>query len=248
MEQYLERLTSRKAGQIMIATAASSLLSAGDMPHRTRIKLCGLSRQADVALAVALGADAIGLVFYPPSARAVGVAEAIELVKGLPPFVSAVGLFVNATCDWVREVTSNVPLTMMQFHGDETPAQCEALGNVAGLPWLRALRVASDTRPSDLVESALNYSAAGGLLFDTHVEGYGGGGKTFDWSLIPAELARRAVLSGGLNAQNAGDAIRRVRPYAVDVSSGIEVPGAKGVKDPARMAAFVRAVRDADAG
>jgi phosphoribosylanthranilate isomerase len=232
----------------MTATAASSLPSAGDMPYRTRIKLCGLSRETDVALAVALGADAIGLVFYPPSPRAVGVAEAIELVKGLPPFVSAVGLFVNATCDWVSEVTSNVPLTMMQFHGDETPAQCEALGSVAGLPWLRALRVASDTQLADLVELALNYSAAGGLLFDTHVEGYGGGGKTFDWSLIPAELARRAVLSGGLNAQNVGDAIRRVRPYAVDVSSGIEVPGAKGVKDPARMAAFVRAVREADVG
>src|ERR1700737_3596477 len=114
----------------MNATATPSLPSVGDMPCRTRIKLCGLSREADVALAVALGADAVGLVFYPPSPRAVGVAEAIELVKGLPPFVSAVGLFVNATCDWVSEVTSNVPLTMMQFHGDETPAQCEALGSV----------------------------------------------------------------------------------------------------------------------
>jgi phosphoribosylanthranilate isomerase len=323
----------------MNATAPASTPSpspfAGDVPHRTRVKLCGLSRESDVELAVELGADAIGLVFYPQSPRFVGVAEAIDLVKRLPPFVSAVGLFVNASpewmsevtsnvpltmlqfhgdetpaqCEvlanvaglpwlralrvgadaiglvfypqsprfvgvaeaidlvkrlppfvsavglfvnaspeWMSEVTSNVPLTMLQFHGDETPAQCEVLANVAGLPWLRALRVGADTKRADLVESALNYSAAGGLLFDTHVEGYGGGGKIFDWSLIPEELGRRAVLSGGLNAQNVGDAIRRVRPFAVDVSSGIEVPGAKGVKDPARMAAFVRAVRDADAG
>ncbi|MBU6490200.1 MAG: phosphoribosylanthranilate isomerase [Burkholderiales bacterium] len=219
----------------------------GSIPHRTRIKLCGLSRRADVELAVDLGADAIGFVFYPPSPRSVGVAEAIDLACALPPFVSVVGLFVNPTVDWIGEVASNVPLTMLQFHGDETAAQCEELASVAGLPWLRALRVAADTQPRDLVESALNYSSAGGLLFDTLVEGYGGGGKTFDWSLIPAELARRAVLSGGLNAQNVGDAIRRVRPHAVDVSSGIEVSGARGVKDPARMAAFVRAVRAADA-
>lgn len=232
----------------MNATAAPSPAPAAGVPHRTRIKLCGLSRPADIALAVELGADAIGLVFYPPSPRAVGVGEAIDLVEGLPPFVTAVGLFVNATEDWIGEVTSNVPLAMLQFHGDETPEQCERLASLAGLPWLRALRISEDTKPADLVESALNYSAASGLLFDTHVEGYGGGGMTFDWSLIPAELARRAVLSGGLNAQNVGDAIRRVRPYAVDVSSGIEVPGAKGVKDPARMAAFVRAVREADAG
>jgi phosphoribosylanthranilate isomerase len=217
------------------------------MPHRTRIKLCGLSRQSDIELAVELGADAIGLVFYPKSPRFVGIAEAIDLAHSVPPFTSVVGLFVNPSAEELSEVTSNVALTMLQFHGDETPAQCEALAGLVGLPWMRALRVASDTRQADLVESALNYSAASGLLFDTHVEGYGGGGKTFDWSLIPAELARRAVLSGGLNAQNVGDAIRRVRPYAVDVSSGIEVPGAKGVKDHARMAAFVRAVREADA-
>lgn len=221
--------------------------AAGPVPRRTRVKLCGLSRRADVEFAVELGADAIGLVFYPPSPRSLGVAEAIDLLRAMPPFVSVVGLFVNPDTAWISEVTSNVPLTMLQFHGDETAAQCEELASVSGLPWLRALRVAADTRSSDLVESALNYSTAGGLLFDTLVEGYGGGGKTFDWSLIPAEFARRAVLSGGLNAQNVGDAIRRVRPYAVDVSSGIEVPGARGVKDPARMAAFVRAVREADA-
>ncbi|NIF81223.1 phosphoribosylanthranilate isomerase [Paraburkholderia sp. Cy-641] len=223
---------------------------AGDspgVPHRTRIKLCGLSRPEDVAHAIDLGADAIGLVFYPPSPRSVSVAQAVELVHDVPPFVSVVGLFVNATPDWIREVASNVNLTLLQFHGDETPAQCETLASIAGLPWLRALRIAADTQPADLVKSALNYSAASGLLFDTHVEGYGGGGKVFDWSLIPAELAHRAVLSGGLNAQNVSDAIHRVRPYAVDVSSGIEVAGARGVKDHARMAAFVRAVRTADA-
>ena len=216
-------------------------------PHRTRIKLCGLSKPEDVAHAIDLGADAIGLNFYPPSSRSINVAQALELVRDVPPFVSVVGLFVNASPEWMREVVSNVPLTLLQFHGDETPQQCEALASVAGLPWLRALRVGADTQRADLVKSALNYAAASGLLFDTHVEGYGGGGKVFDWSLIPAELARRAVLSGGLNAQNVSDAIHRVRPYAVDVSSGIEVAGAKGVKDHARMAAFVRAVRAADA-
>ena len=218
------------------------------VPHRTRIKLCGLSTPANVAHAIDLGADAIGLVFYPLSPRSVSVVQALDMTREIPPFLSVVGLFVNASPDWITEVTSNVSLTLLQFHGDETPAQCESLASIAGLPWLRALRVAADTQPADLVESALNYSAASGLLLDTHVEGYGGGGKVFDWSLIPAELARRAVLSGGLNAQNVSDAIHRVRPYAVDVSSGIEVAGARGVKDHALMAAFVRAVRDADAG
>ena len=231
--------------------SASTVAAGGDLqaaPRRTRIKLCGLSKPADVEHAIGLGADAIGLVFYPPSPRSVSIAQAVELVQDVPPFVSVVGLFVNPSPDWVREVVSNVGLSLLQFHGDETADQCESLAGIAGLPWLRALRVAADTQSADLVKSALNYSGANGFLFDTHVEGYGGGGKVFDWSLIPAELARRAVLSGGLNAQNVGDAIRRVRPYAVDVSSGIEVPGARGVKDPARMAAFVRAVREADAG
>ncbi len=229
-----------------LANEAGNAANQQTVPHRTRIKLCGLSKPEDVAHAIELGADAIGLVFYPPSPRSVSIAQAVELVHDVPPFVSVVGLFVNATPDWIREVVSNVSLTLLQFHGDETPDQCETLAGVAGLPWLRALRVAADTQPADLVKSALNYSAASGFLFDTHVDGYGGGGKVFDWSLIPAELARRAVLSGGLNAQNVSDAIHRVRPYAVDVSSGIEVPGAKGVKDHARMAAFVRALRAAD--
>jgi phosphoribosylanthranilate isomerase len=216
--------------------------------HRTRVKLCGLSKAEDVDHAVALGADAVGFVFYPPSPRSVSVAQAAELARRVPPLVTAVGLFVNPSPEWLREVTSAVGISLLQFHGDETPQQCEALAREVGLPWWRAVRVGPDQRPGDLVESALDYSAANGLLLDALVEGYGGGGKVFDWSLIPTDLGHRAVLSGGLNAQNVLDAIRRVRPYAVDVSSGIEVPGAKGVKDHARMAAFVRAVREADAG
>lgn len=247
----MERAGTHMSSTENLATAASESDTGAAqqaVPRRTRIKLCGLSNPADVNHAVELGADAIGLVFYPPSPRSVSVAQAVEIMQDVPPFVSVVGLFVNPSPEWVREVVSNVGLSLLQFHGDETAEQCESLAGIAGLPWLRALRVAADTRPADLVESALNYSGANGFLFDTHVEGYGGGGKVFDWSLIPAELARRAVLSGGLNAQNVSDAIHRVRPYAVDVSSGIEVPGAKGVKDHARMAAFVRAVRAADAG
>ncbi|KAF1055999.1 MAG: N-(5'-phosphoribosyl)anthranilate isomerase [Burkholderia gladioli] len=226
----------------MTATPLSSVPQA-----RTRTKLCGLSRPADVDHAVALGVDAVGFVFYPKSPRAVTIEQAAELVRRVPPFVSAVGLFVNATADEIVRVLEAVPLTMLQFHGDETPEQCVTLAGTARLPWMRALRVGISTQRADLVESALHYSTACGLLFDTHVPDYGGSGKVFDWSLISAELARRAVLSGGLNAQNVGDAIRQIRPYAVDVSSGIEVPGEKGVKDHARMAAFVSAVRDADA-
>lgn len=247
----MERAGTHMSSTENLATAASESDTGAAqqaVPRRTRIKLCGLSNPADVNHAIELGADAIGLVFYPPSPRSVSVAQAVEIMQDVPPFVSVVGLFVNPSPEWVREVVSNVGLSLLQFHGDETAEQCESLAGIAGLPWLRALRVAADTRPADLVESALNYSGANGFLFDTHFEGYGGGGKVFDWSLIPAELARRAVLSGGLNAQNVSDAIHRVRPYAVDVSSGIEVPGAKGVKDHARMAAFVRAVRAADAG
>nr|WP_240766414.1 phosphoribosylanthranilate isomerase [Paraburkholderia flava] len=248
MDRLISAMNRDQTAPAADADTTQQTRAAATVPHRTRIKLCGLSTPADVEHAIDLGADAIGFVFYPPSPRSVGIVQALEMARDIPPFVSVVGLFVNASPEWIQEVTCNVPLTLLQFHGDETPAQCNSLAAIAGLPWLRALRVAADTQRADLVESALNYSAASGLLLDTHVEGYGGGGKVFDWSLIPAELARRAVLSGGLNAQNVSDAIHRVRPYAVDVSSGIEVAGAKGVKDHARMAAFVRAVRDADAG
>ena len=219
---------------------------------RTRIKLCGLSRPHDVAHAAALGVDAIGLVFHPPSPRAVTIERAAALAREVPPFVAVVGLFVDADAELLRRVCEAVPLSLLQFHGDETPAACAALAAAVRLPWLRALRIGTAAgaigSTADLLQSADRFAAARGLLLDAFVDGYGGGGKVFDWSLIPEELARRAVLSGGLSAQNVGDAIRRVRPYAVDVSSGIEAADAKGVKDHARMSAFVAAVRAADAG
>lgn len=221
--------------------------------HRTRIKLCGLTQQADVDHAVALGADAIGLVFYPPSPRYVATERAAELARRAGPFVTVTGLFVNASADDIARMLDQVPLTLLQFHGDETPEQCAEIAGKVGLPWLRALRVQPGT---DLVEFADRFAAAQGLLLDAFVEGYGGGGHVFDWTLIPPQwlpqspslptsAAPRLVLSGGLSAQNVAGAIERVRPYAVDVSSGIEA--ARGVKDHARMTAFVRAVREADA-
>ncbi|WP_342051942.1 MULTISPECIES: phosphoribosylanthranilate isomerase [unclassified Cupriavidus] len=231
------------------------------MPHRTRIKICGLTREQDVAAAVDAGADAIGLVFYPGSPRHVDVARAAALAERVPPFVSVVGLFVNADAEEVAHVAERVPLTLLQFHGDETPQQCTEIARRCRLPFMRAARV----RPGlDLVEFGHQYADAAGLLLDAFVEGYGGGGHVFDWTLIPprwlppaptvpattgsptASDAPRIVLSGGLNAQNVTEAVARVRPYAVDVSSGVEA--AKGVKDAARIAAFVRAVRSAEAG
>ena len=205
---------------------------------RTRIKICGLTRPEDVDAAVALGADAVGFVFYRPSPRFIEPAAAAQLARRLPPFVSAVGLFVNAPRAEVEAVLAAVPLDLLQFHGDEAEADCSGFSR----PWLKAARVAPGL---DLVEFAGRHPGARAILLDAHVEGFGGGGKVFDWSLIPEELAPRAVLSGGLNAQNVADAIARVRPVAVDVSSGVEV--AKGIKDPDKMRAFVAAVRAADA-
>lgn len=218
------------------------------MTHRTRIKLCGLTRRDDVEAAVAAGADAIGLVFYPPSPRNVSAGQAAALLAALPPFVVSVGLFVNASADEVAQVLAIAPIAMLQFHGDESPAQCCAIAQAVNRPFVRALRVKPDMTAADLLECDHAYRAASplfaGLLFDTWVDGYGGSGKGFDWSLIPAELAHRAVLSGGLNVQNVTDAVVRVRPFAVDVSSGIEA--AKGIKDAALMQAFVSAVRAGD--
>jgi phosphoribosylanthranilate isomerase len=231
---------------------------------RTRIKLCGMTRREDVLHAVELGADAIGMVFYPPSPRFVSIEQAIALTRGLPPLLTVMGLFVNAEADWIRQVVDAVPLSMLQFHGDagvDTPERCRQLAQAVGLPWVRALRVGADTAPADLLKWRHDYAAAdaNGVLLDTLVDSYGGGGKVFDWSIIPEELAHQAVLSGGLNAHNVRDAVRRVRPYAVDVSSGIEdtgsqrekgekgVKGVKGVKDHAQMTAFVHAVYAADA-
>lgn len=203
----------------------------------TRIKICGLTREADVDAAVAAGADALGFVFYPPSPRHVTPARAAELARRVPPFVEIVGLFVNAEPETVRATCAEVPLNVLQFHGDEDAAYCRQFSR----PWLKAARVRAGL---DLIEFARAFPDARGLLLDAFVEGYGGGGHVFDWTLIPPDLPGFLVLSGGLTVDNVGDAVRRVRPCAVDVSSGVEMR--KGIKDHDKMRAFVAAVRAAD--
>ena len=215
---------------------------------RTRIKICGLTRVEDVAAAVAAGADAIGFVFYPKSPRYVTADAAAQLIFTAPPFVSTVGLFVNASVEEVAAVLQQAPLSLLQFHGDETPEQCAAIAAAVKRPFIRAARIGSSTTPADLIKYEQDYRSASpyftGLLLDTLVEQYGGSGKVFDWSLIPEELAPRVVLSGGLSVQNATDAVQRVRPHAVDISRGVEQ--AKGIKDAAKITAFINAVRLAD--
>ena len=208
------------------------------MQHRTRIKICGLTREADVAAAVQAGADAIGLVFYDRSPRHVGIERATALASRLPAFVTPVGLFVNASASLIAAAVQAIPQLVLQFHGDETPADCAAPGR----PFLRAARMAPGF---DLLDFALRYPDAQALLLDAHVEGYGGGGKVFDWSLIPRNVPRPVVLSGGLHAGNVIDGILQVRPWAVDVSSGVEA--AKGIKDAEAIRRFCEAVREADA-
>ncbi len=208
------------------------------MPHRTRIKICGLTREADVAAAVDAGADAIGLVLYAPSPRAVGIDRAAELARALPPFVTPVCLLVNADPGFIAEAVAALPNALLQFHGDETPAQCHA----AGRPFIRAARMAPGLA---LIDFARCYVGAAGILLDAHVDGYGGAGKAFDWSLVPRGVPLPVVLSGGLNPANVGDGIARLRPWAVDVSSGVE--SSRAVKDPALMRRFCDAVREADA-
>ncbi len=206
--------------------------------QRTRIKICGITRQEDLACAVACGADAIGLVFYPPSPRYLDPARAAELVGRLPPFVTTVGLFVNAPADSVRAVLAKLPLQLLQFHGDEEEAYCSSFG----LPYIKAARV----KPGlDLLEYATSFASARALLLDAHVDSYGGSGKTFDWSLIPADLPLPLVLSGGLHPGNVAAAMAAVAPWAVDVSSGVEA--APGVKDAEKIARFIAEVRLADA-
>ncbi|QAZ40964.1 phosphoribosylanthranilate isomerase [Methylibium sp. Pch-M] len=205
---------------------------------RTRIKICGLTREADVDAAVEAGADAIGFVFYAKSPRAVSVAHAAALARRLPPFVTPVGLFVNAAPDELAAACAAIPTLMLQFHGDETPGQCDAMGR----PYLRAARMAPGF---DLLNFAQQFSSAQALLLDAHVEGYGGGGKVFDWSLVPSGVTPPLVLSGGLSAANVTDGVLKVRPWAVDVSSGVE--SAKGIKDADAVRRFCEAVREADA-
>jgi phosphoribosylanthranilate isomerase len=208
------------------------------MSSRTRIKICGLTREADVDVAVDSGADAIGFVLYERSARAVSIARAAELARRLPPFVTPVALFVNAEPGHVAGLLEAVPTALLQFHGDESPADCERYGR----PYLRAARM---TPGFALLDFATAYASAAGILLDAHVEGYGGGGKVFDWSLVPPNVARPVVLSGGLNPANVIDGIMHVRPWGLDVSSGVE--SAKGIKDAVLMRRFCEAVREADA-
>jgi phosphoribosylanthranilate isomerase len=208
------------------------------MHQRTRIKICGLTREADLDAAVDAGADAVGFVFYARSPRHVSVERAAELARRLPAFVTPVGLFVNAAPDEIAQAVRAIPQLLLQFHGDEAPGDCDA----AQRPYLRAARMASDF---DLLNFAAQYPGAQAILLDAHVEGYGGGGKVFDWSLIPRNVPRPVVLSGGLHAENVIDGILQVRPWAVDVSSGVEA--AKGIKDPAAIRRFCEAVREADA-
>ncbi|WPB55128.1 phosphoribosylanthranilate isomerase [Xylophilus sp. GOD-11R] len=219
--------------------------------QRTRVKICGLTREQDVDAAVAAGADAVGFVMYPPSPRHITAERAAGLAARLPPFVNPVLLFVNATVDQVDAALARVPGAILQFHGDETPAQCLAASRDGRIPFLRAARVplgAGAVLP-DLVKYAADFAQARGLLLDAHVEGYGGGGKTFDWSLLPPSVDAHLVLSGGLTPANVGDGIvalrSRGKSLAVDVSSGVEV--SKGIKDADKISRFISAVRAADA-
>ncbi len=204
------------------------------MQTRTRAKICGITTVEDAQAAVAAGADAIGLVFYAKSPRHVTVEEAAEIVASLPPFVDAVGLFVNTDPYEVNSVLSRVRLDLLQFHGDETSFYCQSFGR----PYIKALRVRHGV---DLLQSAAEYASAKALLLDTYQEGVvGGTGETFDWSLIPGNLPKPVILAGGLTPLNVGEAISRVRPYAVDVSGGVERE--KGIKDAGMIAAFMRGV------
>ncbi len=206
--------------------------------HRTRIKICGLTREQDIDAAVAAGADAVGFVLYERSPRHVSIPRMAELAKRLPPFVTPTCLFVNASPDLIDDAVAAVPDALLQFHGDERREQCEQPGR----PYLRAIRMAPGV---DLLDCASGFPSAAGLLLDAFVEGYGGGGKAFDWSQIPSGVPLPVVLSGGLNPANVIDGVLHVRPWAVDVSSGVEQ--AKGIKDAVLIRRFCEAVREADA-
>ena len=206
---------------------------------RTRVKICGITRAEDARMAAQLGADAIGLVFYAPSPRNIGPEQARAIIAAIPPFVTAVGLFVDPAPGEVESVLRRCPLGLLQFHGDEAPDFCCGFGR----PYIKAARVSAD---ADLVQYLSRYHAAQGWLLDAYHDGlYGGTGEAFDWKLIPRNLARPVILSGGLTPDNVGAAVRQVRPWAVDVSSGVEA--AKGVKDAAKIAAFISGVRNENA-
>ncbi len=204
---------------------------------RTRVKICGITRVEDALIAVAQGADAIGLVFYPPSPRYVTPAQAAEIVNALPAFITLVALFVDASRADVEAVLSQVNIDLIQFHGQETADECRQYGK----SYIKAIRVKSDT---NLVQYMTEYSDAKALLLDTYAEGVPGGtGQVFDWTVIPKNLSKPIVLAGGLDAENVEQAILQVKPYAVDVSGGVEFK--KGIKDAAKIAAFMRGVINA---
>ncbi len=209
--------------------------------ERTRIKICGLTREEDVDAAVLAGADALGLNLWPGSTRHVSLQRAVALARRLPPFVTPVLLFVNAAPREIEAARDALPQALLQFHGDETVAQCEA----AQRPYLRAARMGEGF---DLLDCAQQHLTQGrwlqALLLDAHVSGYGGAGKAFDWSRVPSNVPCPVVLSGGLHAANVADGVRQLAPWAVDVSSGVEQ--SKGIKDAALMRRFCQAVRQAD--
>ena len=207
---------------------------------RTRVKICGITEAAHARVAADAGADAIGLVFYPASPRRVSDEAAAAIAQSLPPFVTSVGLFVNAPADEVRATLAAVNLDLLQFHGDESPEYCASFGRA----FVRGVRMEAGT---DLLEYARRFSGARALLLDAHVPGTPGGtGQTFDWASIPRELSIPLILSGGLTSASVGRAIRQVRPWAVDVSSGVE--RSRGVKDPQKIVEFIRSVQREDAG
>lgn len=221
-----------------------------DNNRRTRIKICGLTREHDVDAAVHAGADAVGFVLYPKSPRAVTVERAAELAARLPPFVTPVLLFVNEPSAQAIAALARVAGAMAQFHGDETPAECDEGSGHGRFRYLRAARIPVGLAGAgfDLVKYASDFSHAQAILLDAHVDGYGGGGKAFDWSLLPPAVDAHLVLSGGLTPANVGDGIRalrtRCKTLSVDVSSGVEA--AKGIKDAAKIREFIAAVRAAD--
>ena len=230
--------------------------AANPLQRRTRIKICGLTREQDVDAAVAAGADAVGFVMYEKSPRFVTPQRAAELAARLPPFVTPVLLFVNEAAGKVMAACEQVPACIVQFHGDETPQQCLAATGGGKRPFLRAARIPMEGPAFDLLKFASEHAAAQAILLDAHVEGYGGAGKAFNWSRLPPSVSCHLVLSGGLTPANVADGILQVRPrcktLAVDVSSGVEVSAGagatlKGIKDPEKINRFVAAVRAADA-
>jgi len=208
--------------------------------NRTRVKICGITRPEDAFAAATAGADAIGMVFYPGSQRCISIETANAIIASLPPFVTTVGLFVDASRDQVNSVLRNVSLDMLQFHGNESQQDC--LGYAK--PYIKAIRMKAGL---DLMQQLEIYDKASGLLLDTYVQGVAGGtGQTFNWDIIPANLDKPLILAGGLNAGNVADAIRRVRPYAVDVSGGVEA--AVGIKDAVKLTEFIQETRKFGSG